>query len=184
MIKGIWKDPVWSTVIATGILTAVASIGTYLFGVWPAIGSAIRKGWDFTVASTPTPNWLLGLMAIPCIIFILALIADIRGRFSENKTTKTWKSYTRDNFFGLLWSWRYSGNQIENLHSLCPRCEYQILPKAASSYVSVPIYDYSCDDCGYSAGSFESYPDELHQKVQLKIQKALRTGQWAGNQNA
>ena len=184
MIKETWKDPVWSKVIATGILAAIASIGTYLFGVWPIICSAISRGWSFIAGSTPTPNWLLGLMSIPCILFIFALLANIRGRFSEIEPTKTWKSYTRDNFFGLLWSWRYVGNQIDNLHSLCPQCEYQILPRNASSYSAVPRYEYSCHDCCYSAGSFEGYPDELNQKVQLKIQKAVRTGQWSGKQNA
>lgn len=179
MIKGIWKDPVWSKVIATGILAAIASIGTYIFGVWPAIGSVISQGWSFIVARTPTPNWLLGLMAIPCLLVIFVLLLGIRERLSESEPAKTWKSYTRDNFFGLLWSWSYTGNQIDNLHALCPQCEYQILPKDVSSYTVVPRFDCSCDDCGYSAGSFEGYPDELHQKVKLKIQKALRTGQWA-----
>ncbi|MDX1505144.1 MAG: hypothetical protein R3221_05475, partial [Spongiibacter sp.] len=170
--------------IATGILAVIASIGTYIFGVWPAIGSRLSQALSFTIASTPTPNWLLGLMIIPCILLIFSMLVAIKDKLSESESTKTWKSYNKDNFFGLLWSWRYTGNQIDNLHSLCPRCEYQILPSDASSFSAVPRYDYSCEDCGYSAGSFVGYPEELYQKVQLKIQKALRTGQWARGQNA
>jgi DNA-directed RNA polymerase subunit RPC12/RpoP len=80
--------------------------------------------------------------------------------------------------------WRYSGNRIDNLHSLCPRCQYQILPKDSSSYAAAPRYEYKCDDCGYSAGTIKGYPEELHQKVELKIQKAVRTGEWREKQNA
>ncbi|WP_413664871.1 hypothetical protein ACG1BZ_06285 [Microbulbifer sp. CNSA002] len=184
MLKGIWKDPVWSKVIATGILAVIASFGTYIFGVWPEIGSAFSQAWSFTIASTSTPNWLLALMAIPCILLIFSVLVEIKGKISASEPTKTWKSYTRDNFLGLLWSWRYTGNKIYNLHSLCPQCEYQILPKDVSAFSAVPRYDYSCEDCGYSAGSFEGYPEDLLQKVQLKIQKGLRTGQWESRQQA
>ena len=184
MIKGAWKDPVWSKVIATAIISAIASVATYIFGVWPAFGSALSQALSFMIASTPTPNWLLGLMAIPCILLIFAVLVELKGKLLATEPNKTWESYTKDNFWGLLWSWHYTGNQIDNLHSLCPRCEYQILPRDESSYSAVPRYDYSCEDCGYSAGSFEGYPEDLHQKVQLKIQKAVRKGQWARDQNA
>lgn len=46
MIKEIWKDPVWSKVITTGILAIIASIGTYLFGVWPTVGRALSQATE------------------------------------------------------------------------------------------------------------------------------------------
>jgi|GEM_PF-1948370 len=184
MIKRAWKDPVWSKVIAAGILTVFASAATYFLGAWPVISSALIQAWEFILGSTLMPRWLLGLMSIPCILLIVAIFTEIKEKLSKKETAKSWKSYKRDNFFELLWSWRYVGNRIDNLHSLCPRCEYQILPKDVAAYAVVPRFEWSCDDCGYSAGSFEGHPQELLQKVELKIQKATRTGEWVNRQNA
>ena len=184
MIKKIWKDPVWSKVIAVGILGILASIVTYFFGVWPAIISTLIQVWEYVLETTLIPRWLLGLMWIPCLLLVIVIFSEIKEKLSKKETVTNWKSYTRDNFFGLQWSWRYIDNKINNLHSFCPECEYQIFPKEVNGgYSAVPIFEGSCDDCGYSIGAFEGYPDDLSEKVQLKIQKAVRTGKWVNHQN-
>lgn len=183
MIKEIWKDPVWSKVIATGILAIIASVGAYLLGIWGDIGLIISQSWAFICESTFTPNWLLGLMSIPCILIIVALIEEARDKFIEKEPVLSYKNYNKDEFFGLTWAWRYLNGGVDNLHSLCPHCEYQILPKNSSIYIAAPSYEYSCDDCNYSAGSFEGHPENINQRVKLKIQQNLRTGQWVKKQN-
>jgi hypothetical protein len=184
MINKIWKDPVWSKVIAAGILALIASVSAYFLGAWPSIKAILSQAWSFVLSSTSVPNWLLGIMMVPCLLLGYVLLIGLKEWLAGGESGVSFKNYTKDNFFGLLWMWRYSGNGIDNLHSLCPRCQYQILPKDASFYAAVPRYDYICDDCGYSAGSIEGDPEELHQKVELKIQKALRTGEWAEKKNA
>ena len=178
MIKAIWKDPVWSKIIAAGMLGLITIIGTYLTGVWPVIVKWIIHAWNFITSNTSTPNWLLGLMTILCVLFIFLVLVNIKDRFSQSKPVITYRSYTKDNFEGLLWSWDYFGNRIDQLQSLCPECHYEILPQVASSYYPGPLYDYSCEECGYTAGTKEGYPDDLNQKIELKIQKNVRTGQW------
>jgi hypothetical protein len=179
MIKSLWKDPVWSKVIATGILALLTYLGAYLLGLSPAIIAFFAQSWGFFTATSSVPNWLIGLMTIPCLVLGWALVVELKSRMSAEVTEPVnWNSYQRDNFFGLLWGWRYSGNSIEGLHSLCPNCEYQVLPRDVSSYIAVPRFECKCEDCGYSAGSFKGEPRELLHKVELKIQKELRTGNW------
>ena len=148
------------------------------------ISAALSQAWAYVLGSTLIPRWLLGVIIIPCILLVIAILSGLKDKFSDKNTAVSWRNYTSDNFFGLLWSWRYIGNQIDNLHSLCPHCKYQILPRDVAAYAVVPRFECTCDDCGYSAGSFEGYPEELRQKVQLKIQKATRTGDWVHRQNA
>lgn len=179
MIKTLWKDPVWSKVIATGILALLAYVGAYLLGLLPAIVDFFVRLWSFLIASSSLPNWLIAIMAIPCLMLGWALLVELKDRMSnEDSEPVNWKSYKKDNFFGLLWVWGYSGNRIDGLHSLCPNCEYQILPRNVSAYAVVPRFECICDDCGCSAGSFEGDPRELLYKVELKIQKEVRTGNW------
>ena len=184
MIIKIWKDPVWSKVIATCIATfilfLIATIASYLVGLWPAIGSVIKYGWNFVNSSTTTPNWLLGSMAILCVLFIYALLGRLKDRFVEEEDqTIDFKSYTKDYFEGILWSWRYSGELIMDLQSLCPNCQYQIIPKRIQDMIGTVLgYDYLCDDCGHSAGQFLKSPAELNQIIKHKIQRRLRTGEW------
>jgi|SRR5690554_576713 len=178
-MKNLWKDPVWSKVIATGILAFLAYAGAYLLGLLPAIFALLPQAWIFLKASSSVPNWLILIITIPCILFGCALAIELKNRVTiEGTEPVNWNAYQRDNFFGLLWSWKYSGNCIEGLHSLCPNCEYQVLPRDVRSYAIVPHFECKCDDCGYSAGEFEGQPRELLQKVELKIQKELRTGNW------
>lgn len=179
MINKIWKDPVWSKVISAGILALIASVSAYFLGAWPTIKVALSQAWSFVLSSTSVPNWIIGIMAVPCLLLGYVILIGIK-EWLIGESGVGFKNYTKDNFFDLLWVWRYSGNEIDDLHSLCPRCQYQILPKDAASFAAVPRYEYTCDDCGYFVGFIEGYPDELHQKVKLKIQKSLRTGEWDG----
>lgn len=181
MLSKIWKDPVWSKVIAAGILMLIALISTYFLGAWPSIKAFLSQAWSFALSGTSVPNWLLGIMILPFFLLGYVFLIVLKERLANDESGVSFQNYTRDNLFGLLWVWRYSGGRINNLHSLCPHCQYQIIPKNDSSFAAVPRYDYACDDCGYSAGSIGGNPSELHQKVELKIQKALRTGEWVAS---
>ncbi len=184
MLKKIWKDPVWSVVISAGILALIASVSAYFSGAWPSIKSALTHAWLFITSNSSVPNWLIGIMLVPCLLFGYVLLAGVKEWVISSGSEASFKNYTKDDFFGLRWMWRYSNGRIDNVHSLCPRCQYQIIPKGASCYGAAPRYDYTCDDCGYSIGTIEGYPEDLTRKVELKIQKALRTGEWLDRQNA
>ena len=78
MIRKAWKDPVWSKVIAAGII-AVLGIGTtYFVGLWPKIGILFSHVWNFFTGKTPLYNWLIIILSIPFIIIFIVIIAYLK----------------------------------------------------------------------------------------------------------
>ncbi len=154
MIKDIWKDPVWSKVIAAVIIALLGSLAAY-FGLLSWITS-----------STLVPNWLIGLMIISCTFFAYKM-------FEKSDTSTDWeKSYQNDNFFGLRWTWKYSKKKIVNLSSHCSECNYRIIHR------DDPIINCVCEECGHEVKNLEISCDELSRRVKFKIEKEIRNGTW------
>lgn len=65
MFKKIWGDPVWSKVIATLILSALAVLWAGLHFNW----------WPLILATSPVPHWLLGLLIIMIVASASTLVA-------------------------------------------------------------------------------------------------------------
>src|SRR3954467_9747363 len=105
VLKKIWADPVWSKVIAAAILALAGFIASYLFNWWPAIAHAVGAAWGFLVGATVLPNWAIGFGFILTLPTFIILYAMVRGRFAD-AAGPDWRSYTKDQFFGLVWRWR------------------------------------------------------------------------------
>lgn len=71
----IWKDPVWSKVIATGIIAFITIVAL------PYFPFLLKFTYRLITSSTSIPNWLLAL-SIPLIILVLFLYKKF---FSKNK---------------------------------------------------------------------------------------------------
>jgi hypothetical protein len=56
-VQILWNDPVWSKVIAAGVLALIAAMGSYVAGLWPMIGA-----WLVSVSSSP--RWFLLFLAV------------------------------------------------------------------------------------------------------------------------
>jgi hypothetical protein len=176
MLLKIWKDPVWSKVIATGVVAGI----TYWYYGWLIIKDVVLLCYHFILSSTTTPNWLLAIMAISTLFLVFVILTLLKDMLTNSKPLQnSYKNYVSDEFSGLKWAWSYYGDGgISNLHSLCPHCDYQILAKNSSAYYSAPRFVFECDECGYKAGLFEGNYSELEQTIKLKIQKNLRTDEW------
>ena len=173
----LWKDPVWSKVIASGIITISFTAITYLSGYWPILKDFFLILWKFIISFTSIPNWVIGILSIPFILFIWAILYRLKEKVFSNPVT--FKNYCNDNFLSLKWVWSYTwDNQITNLYSLCPKCDYQIFPKDSSNYSMIPKYRYICDDCGYDAGTIDEDTQKTEHDIKLKIHKNIRTGKW------
>ncbi len=185
MIKNIWKDPVWSAVIAAGIIAIAGIIGSYFLGYWPRITSAATSIWGFLAASSNVPHWVLGLLFLGVAPTILLLLAGawalLRG---GSDTPASWIKYTTDRFFGLRWRWRYVDNHISNLNSFCPNCDYQVFPHQASSYNFIDRIGFSCDSCKSSLGEHDESLAQLKSKVERLIQQKVRNGTWSSSSGA
>mgnify|MGYP000388442698 CR=1 FL=1 len=174
----IWKDPVWSKVISTGIITSIGILISYLAGWLPIFLNFIKDIWAWLFQTTDIAHWLLILISIPCALVFYVVFLWLK---SLSATEQSFESYISDNFFGLKWRWSYyyegkiSGDDV---HCFCPSCDHQLFPQDASSYRVAPEFRYDCPDCGYSIGVIEDDYNQLRHKVILKVQKNIRTGKW------
>ncbi len=188
MIREAWKDPVWSKVIAAGIIAVLGIGATYFAGLWPKIGILFSHVWNFFTGKTPLYNWLIIILSIPFIIIFIVIIAYLKDLiFGKNESADSLKfrEYNSDIFYTLKWRWKVGSDGLPyDVTPFCPKCDYQIIPQFASAFRVAPRYEFKCEDCGFDGGSFEGEYDELEQKVKLKIQKNLRTGKWKEKINA
>ena len=78
-----WKDPVWSKVIAAGIITTISFLISLIWVIIQAviqkvtISSAIKQLSSTLLNYTSTPNWLLALLTVISISSILPLLISL-----------------------------------------------------------------------------------------------------------
>ena len=186
MLKNIWKDPVWSKVIATAILAVLGIGGAYASNRWAdfSIGDSIINfldvSYSWATSRSSIPNWLsliIGLLVLPTIlVFLIFLWNLIRG---EN-TSPSWRSYKEDVFFGIRWRWKYIDESITEVHTFCPHCDFQVYPQSASAYIAVERIEFQCDSCHRRLGIFEENYGTLKNKAIRFAQQKLRNGSWNG----
>lgn len=182
MLKSIWKDPVWSAVIAAAIATAGGAIGTFVFGVWPAVGGRFASFWALAAQPSQIANWvvwLLSALTVPALFILVALawtgIRPNQGVAAEGD----WRMYTEDEFLGLRWRWNFfSSGTLEHPIPFCPACDYQVFPHHASAYNVVERIGFDCDSCGRKLPEFDESFDSLRSKIERFVQQKIRTGAW------
>jgi hypothetical protein len=76
VVEKIWHDPVWSKVIAAGIIAFAAWIGGHYFGLW----SLLATTW-------PIPRWLLGLLVLLNLTLITVLLYFYQPRKAPTSQT-------------------------------------------------------------------------------------------------
>jgi hypothetical protein len=180
MLKKLWNDPVWSKVIAGAIPAVGALLGTYLLDLWPTIGSFAKDTYKFAVSATSLSNWVIGILGLLATLPIIILLAIIWQKiFPSSSSTPDWQNYITDEFFGLRWRWRYSGNwQIYDIHAFCPHCDFQVYAKNASAYHPIDRIMFLCESCDQKLGEFDESFLSLENKIGRFIQQKIRNGNW------
>ncbi|MBD3676790.1 MAG: hypothetical protein HUJ27_00115 [Rhodobacteraceae bacterium] len=177
MLKKVWTDPVWSKVIATGIIAGVGVLITSLGGWWPEVIIAINDIWLFLVATTTVPNWFLSLLVICSLLMLGVLLIGVWSLFrSESQPSDLWRTYREDYFFGLRWRWDYGSDasHIYLLTAFCPHCDLQVHPVDIARYSGVNRYEYKCEDCNVNLKTFDMPIPQIEDKVIRQIQKKIR----------
>jgi len=179
MLKRIWKDPVWASVIATSI----GGLASYFAGWWPAIVQAVKEVWIFLGATSSISHWFvvaLALLALPTLVVGVMLAWQlVRPTPVSNPD---WHAYTEDHFFGLRWRWRYfDGGNIRDIHTFCPRCDFQVFPQNASPWDAVERIRFRCDSCHSDLGEFQEAFESVESKTKRFIQQKIRNSTWGGS---
>src|SRR5260221_7157106 len=111
MLKKFWNDPVWSKVIAAGILALVGAIwlahkANWLPAMWnvPTVAwHGITVAWAYLLGTTTIPRWKLGVYMLGTglsVLLVAGLIVILWKAKKEAQSTPAWLSYTTHNFFG------------------------------------------------------------------------------------
>lgn len=175
MIKKLWQDPVWSTVIASLILTIVGSVIAWATGLLPHIISLLLNLWIWVNADTAIANWLLVLLIFPLLVCIAILILVIRHNIQSNSlTTHPWHTYTTDNFFGACYRWQWSNNDPINLLPYCVQCDAVMTQFDTSNYRFSPISQLICESCGYKGVEIEGNRHDLKRRLLIELDRRVR----------
>jgi len=176
MVKKLWKDPIWSAVIATGIVT----VATYLLGYWPQMLRVVKSVPNLLATSLSIPLWVVAL-AVPSLLLTLPLISTLRS-VKEPR----FLSYTSDTIFDINWSWRWLApgysNSYYTPHELLPRCP------SCSSVLNINDYSESLVTCIHENCSWEwsqqgrrgsriSHSSELDSRVRNEIDRRVHAGE-------
>jgi len=164
----IWKDPVFSKIIATGLIFLIGAIGTWFFGIWPYLKNGLAYIYSGFIYEIYVPVWSL-FLAIPFLLFLFPMIQKFK-----KKEEPSFIKYTHDHILGIDWSWdwlppgiynkKYS---IKNVRPRCPDCK-SILEINDYSGQLVHCINDECKWRWQQQGHFDnriSHSSKLNQKV-------------------
>lgn len=172
-LKKIWHDPVWSKVIAAGVLGLLGWL-TYRWRLWAALRDEIVAAWTFLGSTSPVRHWVLGLLtvvmmvAVATAVLILWIVLSGRSR----PPAPDWRAYTTDVFYDLRWRWRYEDGRIGGLSPFCPRCGYALVPEDWGMNLH-----FQCDKCPREYTVRQSW-HSLLSKVERLVYQKLSSGEW------
>ncbi|WP_323847441.1 hypothetical protein [Microbulbifer magnicolonia] len=174
MIIKIWKDPVWSKVIATAIISFLAAL-VYKMGV--SSESTVKLVSD--LANFLTKNFEVKMWQVVLLLgSAVTLLVVIYRWFSKKFFYSSYRTeYLFDNdIMGLKWEWKYSADgELVDFKCLCPACSMQMYFKD-KTVDSTPRCEYVCPKCSYSHG-FTGFKN-VEVLVKLLIERIIRLGRW------
>lgn len=180
MVKKLWRDPVWSAVIATGIIALV----TYLLGYWNQIWLTIKSAASLLATPLSFPLWVV-MVAVPVLLFTVPVIASLIASFRSAKEPR-FLSYTSDTIFDINWSWRWLPPSVYDSHytmrDLVPRCPSCAAVLEINDYCGSLVQCIN-ENCSWQwerqrrHGSRIGHSSELDSKVRNEIDRRLHAGE-------
>lgn len=171
LIKKVWKDPVWSKVISAGILALFVWLG-YQFDF---IRNDKTIFFEFFQQEVKIQVWIVFLILIINIVLLFLSVRYILTLYKVDEDD-LFHSYCYDKILGLTWRWDYSTiDQIINLHSFCPNCDFQLIKKMDKGFL---YYSDHCSGCGFELTSDIVNSRRFEENVILKIQQKIRNSEW------
>jgi hypothetical protein len=177
VLHKIWADPVWSKVIATGIVAALGS--SLAWAWWTPLLAWASACITFLGNATPVPNWLLGIAIVLSLVALGGAVLLGVVAFQDEGASSP-DQYRRDHFLGMVWRWRYGrGNDIYSLVPFCPHCDFQIIPRHPSAYEAVDRLAFECEHCSQFSTTLDGTWNDIEGRVERLVHLKLRNGEWA-----
>tara|TARA_B100000700_G_C15044634_1_gene857227 strand:+ start:136 stop:672 length:537 start_codon:yes stop_codon:yes gene_type:complete len=176
MIRKLWKDPVWSAVIAASIVAGA----TYLLGYWSNIWQFVKSIPSLLTTPVSTPLWGF-LIGVPVLLLTMPFLTSLKA-----KKEPRFLSYRSDTIFDITWSWRWIPPSFHSNHyqikALTPRCP------SCGAVLTINDYDGSLVSCinencswlwerQHRCGSRISHSSELDSKVRNEIDRRVHAGE-------
>jgi len=178
-----WQDPVWSKVIATGVLASIGATATWAFDYWSQLKAVSTSVLALLNNGVSIPVWLL-IVIIPLLISLVPIIQKITTKASSEPE---FMRYQKDNILGIDWAWDWScPNMYNSKYSIrdllprCPNCKSSLETDDYSGHIVRCIND-NCDWHWEQPVSFNkriSHSSELDKKVRNIIDRKIHVGEF------
>lgn len=196
LLGKIWKDPVWSKVIAAGILAMVALAGAQ----FQIIRQSAGKVWSISRAvfafELSIPVWLFVLGFLLLVIYF-RIKKKLEKFFADIPQQDMALKYNNDHIFDIDWHWESSRSYlnprqiaIENLTPRCPKCKARLEVSDYSGRLVACITE-RCDwvwprlrSGNYNALAPIRQQGELFRQVEREIDRKLVAGEYPGGSNS
>ena len=166
--------PVVAGLIQNSISTGQAPTGLGILAAW--VTNAAKVTVAFLFASVMVPRlwyWLLNLT------FVVA-VGYIGWRLCRTYFGSTYRDYTRDMFFDILWKWKWSakGAHAEGdpyqIKPHCPDCNLELHQTRGYTYLSGPSEPSKlvCTDCK------KEWQSVSINEVKKRIKRNAENGEW------
>jgi len=175
MVSKVWKDPVWSKVIAVAILALLSFIGTWALDLLPPVTNGLVSAWNWVMTDVAIPMWLLLLLLVPTGLLVVAVSSALLEKVRSNpENMPEWKKYTSDHFFGARYEWQWSRyNEPEHFVPFCTMCDAMMTQFVSPSFMS-PTVQLICESCGHKGVEVEGSRGDLKRKVIINIDRNAR----------
>lgn len=171
-----------TTRIITGVAVAVLGpLALYLCRKWLIpigdwLWGVVVLVWNWIFVSHAVPGWLIILLssiAGVALSYVSLRIWKLILNYSAPGTQ--WTEFTRFEFKGVLWGWRYYDGQISSLVSYCPKSGCEMLVDGVEDYDLHT--EYKCVRCGHTE-RISGRKHFVEETVTREIDRLLRLGEW------
>ncbi|ACC75816.1 hypothetical protein PPMP20_17260 [Paraburkholderia phymatum] len=195
LVVRIWKDPVWSKLIATVIGASSTAVWAHVEGylTLATVQHAASAAYDLLTTDYPYQPWriVVGTVAAAAIgawMMRLRMQKRIDAAYeaveypqqpsSEAKPASP-ATYLTDVLFGFRWRWKIAAKSgdVYGMKLYCPECDYELQP-AAFDYPYGGGAVCECDNCHYKQGIGSDDPALFMNKAKLEAERRWRTGEW------
>lgn len=127
-----WHDPVWSKIIAAGIITGCGTGGIWYY--YNPFVNILYKVRDYLIETTPVPTWLLLLLILSAIgLFLRAAYLFLKNIMYQNHVepwaniTETVINSSGNGKPGWIVRWEnYGFEHPGNIRIFCAKCDFEL----------------------------------------------------------